>query len=299
MSNTPLLSICIPTFNRAAFLSHSLDKIVAQEPFIESANVEIVISDNCSTDSTQEVISLLIGRFPGKIIYYRNETNLKDENFELSLRRANGTFRKLISDTCLLADGTLAYLVKLVDITKSYQPIIFFTNGNHKSQDDVIYCTDLDSFLQHASFSSTWIGGFGIWADHLSEISDFSMYSKKQLSQADVLFRMIATKKHSVVLTRPFCSIQNTGRKSGYNIAEVFGKNYLNLLKQQLALGNISSTSYEMQKKNVLLQHIIPFYFSADHDFSRGGFFKHLEDYRDDQYFYDAIETMIFEKFKL
>ena len=43
------LSICIPTYNRAAFLDYSLSNLAAARfPF----PIEIVISDNASTDET-------------------------------------------------------------------------------------------------------------------------------------------------------------------------------------------------------------------------------------------------------
>jgi len=54
MSEKPLLSICIPTYNRAEYLAKSLDTLVCLPEF-NSSEVEVVISDNASTDNTQEV----------------------------------------------------------------------------------------------------------------------------------------------------------------------------------------------------------------------------------------------------
>lgn len=44
----PLLSICIPTYNRAEYLEKSLESIIRQSEF-HSDDVDVVISDNCST----------------------------------------------------------------------------------------------------------------------------------------------------------------------------------------------------------------------------------------------------------
>ena len=51
MTARPLVSICVPTANRAAYLRESLRSIQAQdyEP------LEILISDNCSDDETEEI----------------------------------------------------------------------------------------------------------------------------------------------------------------------------------------------------------------------------------------------------
>lgn len=51
----PLLSICIPTYNRAKTLDKTLLTLTGQDFFNVSDDVEIVISDNCSTDDTGEI----------------------------------------------------------------------------------------------------------------------------------------------------------------------------------------------------------------------------------------------------
>ena len=46
-----LLSLCIPTYNRADILKETLTKLVLEPAFI-LGRVEICISDNASTDHT-------------------------------------------------------------------------------------------------------------------------------------------------------------------------------------------------------------------------------------------------------
>lgn len=52
----PLLSICIPTWNRAASLRKTLDSLSAALPRLPAGSVELCLSDNASTDVTPEVI---------------------------------------------------------------------------------------------------------------------------------------------------------------------------------------------------------------------------------------------------
>ena len=69
----PLLSICIPTFNRCDLLDVCLATVLPQVR--EHADrVECVVSDNCSPDRTSEVISRYQEEYPFR--YYRNQTNL-------------------------------------------------------------------------------------------------------------------------------------------------------------------------------------------------------------------------------
>jgi glycosyltransferase involved in cell wall biosynthesis len=56
--NSPLLSICIPTYNREKFLAWTLDKTVAAFP-----HAKIVVSDNASTDGTREVVKTAGARY--------------------------------------------------------------------------------------------------------------------------------------------------------------------------------------------------------------------------------------------
>jgi abequosyltransferase len=51
----PTLSICIPTYNRAGLLKDLLECLSVQLTTDISEKVEVVISDNCSTDRTKEV----------------------------------------------------------------------------------------------------------------------------------------------------------------------------------------------------------------------------------------------------
>lgn len=51
--NRPLLSLCIPTYNRGEILRETLDTIVLSPDFDD--RVEVVICDNCSTDNTREI----------------------------------------------------------------------------------------------------------------------------------------------------------------------------------------------------------------------------------------------------
>jgi hypothetical protein len=53
----PLLSICIPTWNRAASLRRTLASLAAALPRLPAGAVELCLSDNASTDETAAVIS--------------------------------------------------------------------------------------------------------------------------------------------------------------------------------------------------------------------------------------------------
>ena len=67
----PLVSICIPTCNRASLLERSLDSILHQD----YPTLEILVGDNASTDETEMLCRKLASR-NSRIIYIRREKNI-------------------------------------------------------------------------------------------------------------------------------------------------------------------------------------------------------------------------------
>ena len=63
----PLLSICIPTRNRAAFLYRTLRSITETPVFQNGNEVEVVVSDNASTDATEEIVKIFTEKYGNKI----------------------------------------------------------------------------------------------------------------------------------------------------------------------------------------------------------------------------------------
>jgi acetyltransferase-like isoleucine patch superfamily enzyme/glycosyltransferase involved in cell wall biosynthesis len=289
------LSICIPTYNRDSFLRQTLESITCQQVFLNTNEVEVIISDNVSTDDTQGVGEEFAQRFPGKVKYFKNETNLGTElNLEKVLSRGVGTCLKLQNDNLTMRDGTLAELLKVIKATEAEKPILFFTNGNNNVHGvQFTACNNLDEFVLAASYFTTWMGGFCIWRDEFRAIPDFTASAKTQLIQTDILLRLMETGKRAIVFYDVYFIGLPIGKKGGYNIAEVFGKNYLAFLKKYMAMGLLQDATYQLEKRKILINHIIPYYFDKTNGFHKNGFFVHMQDYLHDDYFYQAIEGLL------
>lgn len=123
----PVLSICIPTYNRADFLDYLLTDIATSRfPFA----IELVISDNASTDSTTAVVE----RHAAKglpISYYRHDTNKgSTANYFSVYRRARGQFVMYLADDDLLLPEavaeTVAFLSANPRVLAAYAPWVLF-----------------------------------------------------------------------------------------------------------------------------------------------------------------------------
>ena len=81
-------SICIPTYNRAAFLQETLDSIVAQW----DDDLEITVADNASEDDTERLVESYRQRY-GSVRYFRWGANQgADRNYLKSVELAAGRY---------------------------------------------------------------------------------------------------------------------------------------------------------------------------------------------------------------
>lgn len=95
--SAPLLSICIPTYNRSGFLREALDSIIASASSC-LPEVEIIVSDNASPDDTPAIMADYQARYAW-IRYHRNETNIGGErNFYQVAGMASGEHLWIFSD---------------------------------------------------------------------------------------------------------------------------------------------------------------------------------------------------------
>jgi abequosyltransferase len=102
----PLLSICIPAYNRAQFLRELLDSIFLQE-FLDC---EIVIAEDCSPerDLILKIVQGYIERFPGAIRMELNRNNLGyDGNLRRLIEISTGRYCLFLGNDDLLVSGAL------------------------------------------------------------------------------------------------------------------------------------------------------------------------------------------------
>lgn len=126
---TPLLSICIPTFNRSQYLEVCLQSILEQVDQF-SWKLEIIVSDNASTDVTESVVKLFQSQFPS-IRYYKNPENLGyDRNLDNAIRMANGKFCWFLSDDEKILPETLKILIDILESNTEIAYLCFDVRGN-------------------------------------------------------------------------------------------------------------------------------------------------------------------------
>lgn len=90
----PLITIGIPTYNRAKVLPRAVESALAQD----CGGIELLISDNASTDGTETYCRELAARIP-TVRYFRQPLNQgPTANFNLVLTQARGDYFLFLSD---------------------------------------------------------------------------------------------------------------------------------------------------------------------------------------------------------
>jgi glycosyltransferase involved in cell wall biosynthesis len=122
-SRTPKVSIGMPIYNGEHFLPQTLDSLLAQT----YKDFELIISDNASSDGTQEICQKYAAQDP-RIRYLRQSVNLgASQNFNHVFDLASGEYFKWAAHDDLCAPEYLARCVEVLD--RDPQVILCYTQA--------------------------------------------------------------------------------------------------------------------------------------------------------------------------
>lgn len=112
IAERPLLTIAIPTYNRAPFLKELLEVLAPQLRTVPE--IELLISNNCSPDETEDVVNTFRDQIP-RLNYVRNSENIgSDNNFIQCFHLATGKFFFLLGDDDILLPGAIHKIKSLL-----------------------------------------------------------------------------------------------------------------------------------------------------------------------------------------
>lgn len=185
----PLLSICIPTYNRASFLEIILEKIGEA---CKEHDVQVYISDNASTDNTEEVAKQYLARYDF-FHYHRHQTNIgPDDNFEYVLKMPTSKYRWLMADASYVEniDQVVADLSQ-----KEYDAYILNAQeyrARYLPKDRQVYDNSI-KLMEDIGWHLTWISCM-IYNKNLVNSLNFERYKKSSFNQTALIFETTANR---------------------------------------------------------------------------------------------------------
>jgi abequosyltransferase len=294
--NNKLLSICIPTYNRSEILDNTL-KSLFSNPEFDNNLIEVIVSDNCSTDNTHEIVK----KYP-IVRYYRNNINVTDKNFTIVLSYAVGEYIKLFNDTLIFKKGALKKMLNIIDDYSSKQSNLFFYSNMFLHNNCLVIANGKDNFLKKVSFHATWVANFGSWKSDFDKISNKNKYAKLHFLQVDWSFKIVENTKTTLIYFEDFFDVVVPPKKGGYNLFDVFVNKYLSIIKKE----KFALISYEIEKYRLCRYFVYPWFVSLfitdkqDYSFQTKGLYKILlKKYWYEPYFYPMLILFWIKKFKI
>ncbi len=235
MSNF-LLSICIPTYNRAKYLDILLNSILVQfEPHREQ--IELLVSDNASSDNTRQIVDKYVDDKHLPIRYLCNASNLgPDKNIAQCFSEAAGKYAWVIGDDDALCPDALRFIMEILSLELygivhikaiPYQkdfPLDLKPTETIK----VIECNP-EKFVRYVNIFITFVSANIVnkmeLLKHYPDTQSLKEYAGTSLIQLGIYYKILKKSEKFLYIKTPLI-ISKTDNTGGYKLFEVFGKNF-------------------------------------------------------------------------
>ena len=268
-----LLSLCIPTYNRAALLSQSLQAILSQITPQMADTVEVVVLDNASPDDTPQVVQQAMADFPWVTLRsVRHSQNIGcDANFTTAHNHAHGKFVYLLSDDDALLPGAVAKLLDLIaqrpDVDAFALNVREFRGSPDEPEEEVLYkgaCIKRRAFLlsRPEEFFPSAGAALAFLQMHITFLScivfrrsnvagrDYTSRLHTNLAQAYLFLDALAPGRGLYAVAHPYLS-RRTDNNEGFDFFRVFVTNIQALMQHALTLGYPKAAVQEMRRENI------------------------------------------------
>ncbi len=252
-----LLTIAIPTYNRAPYLEQSLSHICWQLKKNKSC-VEILVSDNNSTDNSSEIVNKYISK-GFTIKYIKNRENIgSDKNFLQCFIMANSKYVLILGDDDILLDGSIE---KILDILEggNYGIVHLSSYGfvnNFILERPIRYLkgyivyNNLKKFIRKVNYFLTFTSVNIINKSLVPPNSDLEEFINTNLIQLGWTFPALLNSQKNVFV-REYLIAAKLYNSGGYRLCEVFGVNF-NKISYAFISKGVNREFFEIVNKKLL-----------------------------------------------
>lgn len=260
MSASKLLSICIPTFNRSVYLDACLKRVFVETQGQEHL-VNVLVSDNASTDDTQAVVAKY-QNMGLDIKYNKHSENLGTEKNFLSLyEKAETKYFWLLSDDDYVVPGVLKNILPLLQ--NDDYGVIYLNNMWYDEIPAVIepvadfktvaYDDKID-FLKRVTYWITFISGNIINKSVLLGKVKPDEYNGTMLNYLGWYIPAIFDGGKNAVVEN-ICLICKANNSGGYKLFKVFSNNFNEIIDSLIRKG------YPDEMKSIINNSLIKRFF--------------------------------------
>ena len=258
-----LLSIYVPTYNRAALLADSLRAVLSQIAPAMAGTVEVVVADNASPDDTPAVVARAQAEFPHVALRsVRRPENIGcDANFTDSPNQARGEFVYMISDDDILLPGAVAKLLEMIGAYPDFDAFALNVSQFRDSPDEQgsrAYTLEADQIVSGRD------GALTLLKTHIIFISciafrrsnvlgrDYAARRATNMGQSYMFLDALAPGRGLYAAQQPYLA-QRADRAEGYNFFRVYVTNFSRMMRHARRLG------YSPEAVQVVMDHTLDF----------------------------------------
>ena len=247
----PLLTVAFITYNRSKYLRRSLPCVLRQlgnDPL-----AEILVSDNDSTDDTRPFVEGLQKTYRN-LRYHCNEKNIGTEaNLHQAILESKGEYVLVAGDDDYFVDGSL--LMVLSSIVRYRESALFYL-GQGDGPLRIYKDAGCLAYIALVSYQMTWDTSIVMRRELYARIPEPHKYDATRLPQVYLQLEMLKQKPEFTILHGNFF-MEGTGncQPDGYDFAEIFIKNYFDILQDVV---DLPPDRLSHDKKWVMEQLIIP-----------------------------------------
>lgn len=244
----PVISIGIITYNRAERLNKCLNSIYDQ--IGNDRRIEVVVSDNASSDNTVEILKDYESRFDN-FRFHRNETNLgAEENFFIVLDKLQGEYIFPHGDDDYFKSGTLYELLNCIQ--NHHECSLFYINLLSDTG-TAFTLSGMDKYLAYASIYSTFMSSFMLKKSDFDNIEDKRKFIGTRIPQLYLIYCILKANPTFLILCRKIYDKEADQAPGGYiySFARVMIKGYFDILASFVGEGLTFQNIADEKKKLV------------------------------------------------
>lgn len=256
MDKQPILSICVPIYNRKIFLERMLSRFLEDRQLFQD-DIQLYISDNCSTEdvkgAAEHFYSLGLN-----LEYHCNDRNLgMDGNFINCFNHAKGKYTWLLGSDDVPVKG---FLSKLLEVLKeNAYGLLHLSDRDKEKFGNVVEYTDGNQLCEDIHVWITFISGNIVKTSMLANV-ELDNYFGTYISQVPLYLETILTSGKNAILYSNYLGDDNDSKNnSGYNLFQVFIDNLYSIFKEYVDRGILSPKSFKSVKHNAYKNWLLSF----------------------------------------
>ena len=243
MTDQPILTIAIPTYNRARYLNLCLGRVTEEIDSLSEDQrhlVSVCVADNGSTDDTPRVVSHYQARFKGKVEAVRTSDNMgMDFNFTRCYELAKTPYVWIVGDDDVLLPGGLK---KVLDVLIEGKVDLLYVNNywfqdsyedkpikKEKHGKSTFSCAL--KFARHTNVMLTYLSGLivrsGVGGNYRGQLTG------SNIVQLSWVLPLLRDGKNFMTIEDWVVAAQGSN-SGGYRLVKVFGTNLVRITNEIL-----------------------------------------------------------------